>query len=542
MRKHKEMIVFFVGIAVVIGGYLGGERNGPFPRSERSDIKYSDMIYTHIDSKEVDDLFDEKKWGNREIGESQFWDDEFWKLYTKLCTMSQLANIKYTMKDTTKDYWEEYNYNEELLLKMENAYNQLFNDAYNEEESTIGDQLYMEMLDLESSYDMLEEAVVTEDGYSLSDLLDMYADLDEIDEIDEHYGKWLDSYKQEAGEILLTMAKNQREQAELYGYDSALDMINDQYLREYTKEEIDQYCAYVKQNVPAIYNELLEYNATLEIPNSIYKFDEEQMFNKLQKEIKRLSPSFRRAFDYMRKYELCQICYDEAYENDNEAYTWYIEEYHEPVIYISGTDETVIYNSIAHEFGHFYSEFLVEDPSFDNDLAETYSQGMEVLLVEQADKVLDSKESAELVKIDTIRGLLGAVLEGCLYNEFLEEIYADPDITVADIDEIFDRLLDEYGLSDQNYYWEDVRHNFVTPFYYFSYSISAVPSLEIWGKARENEKEAVKLYLNLVGEPNSNGYIYNITQAGLGDPFAEETLDQILESICKEYNLEKKVA
>lgn len=505
---------------------------------ERSDLKFSEMIYQHVDESKVQTLCagpTSKSADKKEsFKQKTSWRRDFEELYNEISTMRTLAEIKYYMGDQTMNYFEEYNYCESLLLEMEDSYNAMYSEDYSEEESAENSSLYMEQLRLRGAYRDLENTVAVDEGYTLEDIGKMSEA-----EREKYYSEWDEAYKEEAGKVLIALAKNQNAMATAYGYDSTAQMLYEQYGRDFTPEEAKAFYGYVKEYVTPVLRQLLIEQSNTYIPNQIFTYDEESVLNGFEKQLTHLSPRFNEAFDYMRQYELYNIYYDEAYEKNDEAYTWYIDAYHEPFIYISGQDSSIIADSLVHEFGHFFANFESSDPYYSVDIDETFSQGMEALLLPRMGEMMKSEEIGALLQIDVLTGMLSAVAEGCLYDEFLEELFEDPEITVAEMDEKFNKLVDAYGLTGCGYTWETVQHNYDTPMYYMSYSISAIPALELWENVQDNEKEAVNKYLSIIEKAEDMDFRENIETAGFGDPFDKETLIEILNRICKEYGFEE---
>lgn len=536
--KHKKTVLVSTIVVLSLIACITLKQTETASTIERSNLKFSEMIYRHVDESEVqalcagptsDDTDKKERFKQRTS-----WRRNFEDLYSELSTMRTLAQIKYYMGDQTMDYFEEYNYCESLLLDMEDSYNAMYSEDYSEEKSEENSSLYMEQLRLRGTYRDLENTVAVDEGYTLEEISKM----SEADR-EKYYSEWDEAYKEEAGKVLIALAKNQNAIAASYGYDSTAQMLYDQYGRDFTPEEAKAFYGYVKEYVTPVLRKLIIEQSNTYIPNEIFTYDEESMLNGLEKQLKHLSPRFREAFDYMRQYELYNIYYDEAYERNEEAYTWYIDAYHEPFMYISGYDSSVIADSLVHEFGHFFANYESSDPYYSIDIDETFSQGMEALLLPKMGEIMKSEEIGELLQIDVLASMLSAVAEGCLYDEFLEGIFEDPEITVAEMDERFNELVDAYGLTGYGYTWETVQHNYDTPMYYMSYSISAIPALELWEIVQDNEKEAVDKYLSIVDKAEEMDFRENIEGAGFGDPFDKETLIKTLNRICNEYGFEE---
>lgn len=63
-------------------------------------------------------------------------------------------------------------------------------------------------------------------------------------------------------------------------------------------------------------------------------------------------------------------------------------------------------------------------------------------------------------------------------------------------------------------------HNFDSPFYYISYSVSAFISMEIFVDALDDYDAAVDKYLDVVASPD--GYLDMVENLGMASPFDRE--------------------
>ena len=98
--------------------------------------------------------------------------------------------------------------------------------------------------------------------------------------------------------------------------------------------------------------------------------------------------------------------------------------------------------------------------------------------------------------------------------------------TPDEANEAFSQLAEEYsldyGYEIEPYLWTAVHHNFTSPFYYISYAMSAIPSLEIYALSLEDRSEAIHVYLNIVDENGYRPFLNCLSDNDLASPFEEE--------------------
>ena len=189
------------------------------------------------------------------------------------------------------------------------------------------------------------------------------------------------------------------------------------------------------------------------------------------------------------------------------GYTIYFTKEQLPYIFIKTEGSADDALTFSHEFGHFAAFHAVPAPyptidSGNLDLEETHSQGLQLLFTEKADALFG--QYAESIKAYNVIRIASAVLDGCIFDDWQREIYANPDMTLDEINECFRQTELNYGASyytGLEYVWCDIPHNFESPMYYISYAISAFGALQIWSLSREHYEEGS----DSLGVPDQTG-------------------------------------
>ena len=131
-----------------------------------------------------------------------------------------------------------------------------------------------------------------------------------------------------------------------------------------------------------------------------------------------------------------------------------------------------------------------------------------------------------------------SLLSGCMEDEFQQEIYSKADITLDEINALYYRLSEEYGLREAYGYrgteWVLVSHTFQTPLYYISYAASMVPSLELFYLEQSDKAAAKTAYFNIVMRDQYASLGEVLAKNGLNSVFSEQTIAQIAD-ILKQY-------
>ena len=221
----------------------------------------------------------------------------------------------------------------------------------------------------------------------------------------------------------------------------------------------------------------------------------------------------------------------------------------DPLIYLAQTDYYSALFTVVHEFGHYV--YFVKEPTIllDYDLAETHSQGNEMMLLAFLHDYLLGEATTEEERDD---------------YEYLYELIATENlmrflskaIQFESID-YFEYMLYS-GKIKNNDYAAYIKENlpnapsanytiFVsayTPCYYISYAVSALPAVKLYNMACEDYENAMEAYFKLFNytddlgkETDHDGTTYTnatyediLNYAGIGSLFEESFYDLFRES------------
>ena len=196
------------------------------------------------------------------------------------------------------------------------------------------------------------------------------------------------------------------------------------------------------------------------------------------------------------------------------------------LLYIYGDPYLNFYDltTLVHEFGHASANALAWSPSPDLEVSETQSQGLEMLFSLWYDEGTGSSDASMM----SVRTMLYAIIEGCVYDEFQQRVYEGDATTAEELDAMFEEICAGYGY-DPGRPWYTVSHTFGQPFYYVSYAVSAFNALEIFVDALEDPDAAKEEYLDVVATPY--GYEEMVEELGMCDAFDAEDFAQVMDAV-----------
>ena len=191
---------------------------------------------------------------------------------------------------------------------------------------------------------------------------------------------------------------------------------------------------------------------------------------------------------------------------------------------------------VIHEFGHYNNAYHVQYTTATGgnnlDVAETQSQGLELLALEYADELYGDGVGDEAT-LRVLENMTTSVIDGCVFDEFQYRAYTYAgELTVDRLNEIYGEVLSEYSVDgevdDLNVLaWVGVPHNFEAPMYYISYCVSALASLDLFAMSVEDRQAGVDCYMYVTTYGWETGFRQMLEEVGIPDIFEEENIEDI---------------
>lgn len=354
-----------------------------------------------------------------------------------------------------------------------------------------------------------------------------------------------------AAELYLQLAALRRDEAERAGFDSYPEYAYAYfYAREYAPEDARQLRRVVKSTLAPLYVRCLY---------ALYEFDPawddepvpdtEELLDAIGSRIGDISPELTEAFDFLRRNGL--YCIGEGDALFDMGYTTALPAYRSAFLFNKVDARYSAFKDTVHEFGHFNAAYHDPTPMLyqygNMDVSEIQSQGLELLFLPYLQEFLagDDPDGRGAVTLAAVSDILGSVVDGCLYDEFEQAVYADPAMTVKELHALEARLNHEYGLdsiSGGEPYWVYITHLFEQPCYYISYAASALPALDIWLRSSDDRDAAVDTYMKVSAARTDAWFFDVLYDNGLCDltdrgdltrlaQRLEQQLDPLLQSV-----------
>lgn len=351
-----------------------------------------------------------------------------------------------------------------------------------------------------------------------------------------------------AGELYLQLVRLRTEEAAGYGFDNYTEYAYwALYNRDYAPEDVGPLREAAKEYLLPLQMRLLDRLDQRDLRGLDLRSRStgEEILDAIEPFAEEFDQEMGEAFAFLREHHLYDIEYDSG--KLPAVYTAALPAYGSAFIFNCPYGDYRDYSDTVHEFGHFNETFRCVQhdlwADFNIDVGEIDSQALELMFTSYARELFGEKYGQ--VYADAILyNLLDSVLDGCLHDEFQAAAYADPDMTVEELDRLFKQLSEEYGYYyeegvEADSSWVETSHNFESPLYFISYATSALSALDLWFLYLDRPGRAKDLYLDLSALSLSLPYRAAIEEVGLRDIFDPDTIPELAEMLEAHLNGEK---
>lgn len=534
------------------------------PSNAHADVTFAQMVYERPDLDGMRAQLEDLKDGIQSGEPAQSMISAYralQKQYAHADCMLSLAYLLYAFDVTQSYYRDEYaalqSELSELDADMEGVSYALFESSSEAEalaKETFGADYVDQILQTENLSDVsIQDLTDQEERLTLEydNLCSTFTLLDNgtnwtLDAIEndlslsyDEYYRLYDAYcaalNAEAGDIFLQQLQIRTQIASKLGYSNYSDYCYESYGRDYTPQEVRALHAAVKQYIAPVFIYVNDRNDSSRLADAT--FSEQDFLNTLSSAAADFSPLLDEPVQYLLRNDLYDFSFGEN-KMDN-SFTTYLSDYNAPYIFSLWSGESADIATVLHELGHFtsyYHNAVVGYSATDNlDLAEVDSQALVLLMMRYFDQFYG--EYAQDAKTEVLMDAMYSLLSGCMEDEFQQDVYENPDMTLDEMNALYLRLATEYGLEDVYGYkgteWVLITHTFQTPLYYISYAASIVPALELYELSQTDEAAACDLYFNILMRDPYATFKETLEQNGLSSIFSDSTIQQIAAIVDK---------
>ena len=485
-------------LAAGLGVTVPEDETGRFASADgiHADVDYADMTWYIYDAAEL--LDKAARLGETADGkEAADLYDWLMAEYAKVYTLDNLAYIDFYAHPGDETLSDACRQLDSVLNEVNNAHCTALSDALDGPagsalRSYIGEDKATALVGYDEQTDRQRE--ITE---RVSELTLQYNAL-----IMEHLS--YDEETEKIGALYRELVDLHNEEAQIVGYKDYADYAYEaSYGRDFTPDDAAALCEAVKPYARQYFGSLYYNEATYADFSADTDLTERELVGLVTQYMPRVSDDAAKAAAYMEKHGLYFM--DSAERVSDLGFTTTLDQYNAPFIYLALYGDQNDIQSMFHEFGHYYDAYVNPVPDLllsvgSLDIFEIHSTGMEALSTGWYEDIYG--EDADLARIRFLDSALYTVFSGCLFDEFQRVVYADPSLTPEQISQTFVTIARSYGLrsfgKEFSHYWMQVNHNFESPFYYISYAVSMLASLQIYEMAENDWAAAADFYNDLV--------------------------------------------
>ncbi len=453
-----------------------------------------------------------------------YYRDEYANLQSSLSELdSKMEGVSYALFQSSSEAeaMAKESFGEDYVDSILDA--ETTSDASVQELSDQEEQLTLQYDNLSSTFTLLDNGK----NWSLSEIEnDLSLSNDEYYRL---YDAYCAEFNRQAGTIFLQQVQIRSQIATKLGYANYSDYCYESYGRDYTPSDARALHAAVKQYIAPVYIYVNDRKDSYDLADAT--FAEQEFLGELSSAARDFSPLLDEPVQYLLRNNLYDFSYGRNKMDSN--FTTYLSDYNAPFIFTTWTGESDDISTILHELGHFtsyYHNAVVGYSATDNlDLAEVDSQALVLLMMQYFDSFYG--KYAQEAKTEVLLDAMYSLISGCMEDEFQQDIYENPNMTLDEMNALYQKLSVEYGLDDvygyQGTEWALITHTFQTPLYYISYAVSIVPALELYEMSQSDETAAKDAYFNILMRDPYAKFKATIEQNGLSSVFSNVTIKQI---------------
>lgn len=368
-----------------------------------------------------------------------------------------------------------------------------------------------------------------------------------------YYSQFIDRYNQTLGTLYLELVSLRDQMAQLLGYDSYTEVADlNMHRSSYTREQIQQFRELLKQTLVPVYGGYLEdfyrraenqttagYVYLMGQPSPTPQGDWKDTLERFSQVFSKMALETGECYEYLLSHGFIDA--QPSHTKANVTFSTLIYSLNTPFLFanMDGSENDVY--SISHEFGHCFAiwEQLKRGSRSEGrsmDVCEIHSQAMQMMVLPYYEAFYG--EDADVARRYDVFTIVSGILAAALNDEFQEQIYRQPQMTVDQLNELYLELALEYGLVVESPYsdletfskgWFTTNQYFDTPFYAIDYSLSGCVALEFLQRSMEDSQGALDTYLVLVRQDAGYDFLTVLEKTGLQSPFSEEQLDELSE-------------
>jgi oligoendopeptidase F len=220
-----------------------------------------------------------------------------------------------------------------------------------------------------------------------------------------------------------------------------------------------------------------------------------------------------------------------------------------PFIYMNSAGTVRDMVTMMHEGGHAVHSFLSRDleitpyKDLTSEVAELASMSMELISMEHWDVFFEDEQDYKRARKEQLQQAVDTLPWVAQIDKFQHWIYENPGHSVTEREEIWVKLMDEFGSPvidwsaldlEKKYLWQKQLHLYEVPFYYIEYGMAQLGAIAIWKNYKKDPVKTIEQYKAALrlGYTKSIGEIYKT--AGISFNFSRAYVRELMQFLKSE--------
>lgn len=269
-----------------------------------------------------------------------------------------------------------------------------------------------------------------------------------------------------------------------------------------------------------------------------------------QKMYREISPETGEFFDFLSGHGLFDL--ETRAGKHLGGYCTYLYDYKAPYIFSNFNGTAADVNVLTHEAGHAFAGYTAmrSQPlsaylSSTSEVNEIHSMTMEHFAYPYLADFFGS-DKVEKAKFAHLSGSLSTIPYLVSVDEFQHRVYENPTMSAKQRRAVWHEIEQKYlpwrdydgvPFLEEGGFWMQKQHIFLYPFYYVDYALAQVCAFQLYGRMKENHKEAWSSYLALCRAGGSLGYFDLLRLAKIDIPFEEGSVEKAVRHVITELHV-----
>ena len=268
-----------------------------------------------------------------------------------------------------------------------------------------------------------------------------------------------------------------------------------------------------------------------------------EMVAKAQKMYHELSKETGEFFDFMVEHELFDL--ETKPGKQTGGYCTFLNTFKAPFIFSNFNGTSADVDVLTHEAGHAFEAYTAakQIPFMDmvfptSEVAEIHSMSMEHFTYPWMEAFFGKK--ADDYRYAHLMNAMEVIPYMVCVDEFQHKVFENIGMTAKERREVWHQLeqnympwrnYDGHKFLEEGGFWMQKQHIFVNPFYYIDYALAQICAFQFFERSKKEPEQAWADYYRLCQAGGSRGYFELLEMAGLKNPFADGTVEDVVEGL-----------